>query len=195
MNGGSQSDVPGPAGPGHPSAPMDRPPSGSDTVIRQFAAEEWQVYRRLRLAALADAPDAFGSTLAAEQDLSDAHWEERLSTGAASTNDLPLIALVGNIPAGLAWGKIDPANPRIAHVYQMWVTPAHRRMGSGAALLGTLIEWARNRGVSELVLSVTCGDNPARRLYGRMRFEPRGEPVPLRSGSTLLAQEMRLQID
>jgi GNAT superfamily N-acetyltransferase len=169
--------------------------SRTHIVVRRFDSREWLVYRRLRLTALADAPDAFGSTLAAEQGRADAHWEERLRIGVESPNDLPLLALADDEPAGLVWGKIDPAAPFTVHIYQMWVTPTRRRLGIGAALLGSLIEWARDRGASELVLSVTCGESPARRLYETMRFKPLGEPTPLRPGCTPLVQQMRLQIE
>ena len=194
MSSGSNSDTPGPLGPGHPPPPGFRRTSHTPFVIRRFDSAEWQVYRRLRLAALADSPDAFGSTLAAEQDRPDAYWQQRLPTGVASANDCPLIALAGDDPVGLVWGKIDAANPSTAHVYQMWVTPTHRRLGIGAALLDSVITWARNRSASALVLSVTCGDSPARRLYQRLGFDPSGEPTPLRPGSTVVAQEMRLHI-
>ena len=177
------SDAPGPLGPG-----------SRNIIIRPFAAAEWQLYRRLRLASLTDAPDSFGSTLAAEQDQADAHWKERLRSGVTSSHDLPLLALAEGEPVGLVWGKVDAANSSIVHVYQMWVTPTHRRLGIGAALLERLIEWARNRGASEVVLSVTCGDSPARRLYQRLGFDPDGESTPLRAGSTVMAQEMRHHI-
>lgn len=201
MNDDSHSHAPGPSGPGDPpeselpSSLKLRLTSHSRVSIRRFDATEWQVYRRLRLTALADAPDAFGSTLAAEQGRPDAHWEERLCSGVGSANDLPLLALADDEPAGLVWGKIDAADPSTAHVYQMWVTPTHRRLGVGAALLERLVEWARNRGASEVVLSVTCGDSPARRLYERARFEPRGEMTLLRPGSMVMVQEMRLHIE
>ena len=64
----------------------------------------------------------------------------------------------------------------------------------GAALLDSVITWARNRSASALVLSVTCGDSPARRLYQRLGFDPSGEPTPLRPGSMVVAQEMTLHI-
>ena len=65
--------------------------------IRTFAQHEWAVYKDLRLRALADSPDAFGSTLAKEQNRSDAEWASRLAAGVNSW-DLPLVAEVDGKP-------------------------------------------------------------------------------------------------
>src|SRR6516164_7319251 len=92
-------------------------------LVRAFRPDEWRVYRELRLRALADSPDAFGSTLAAEQGGSDEDWAARLARGAASENDLPLVTERGRRAVGLLWARIDPADARTAHLYQMWVTP------------------------------------------------------------------------
>jgi ribosomal protein S18 acetylase RimI-like enzyme len=61
-------------------------------------------------------------------------------------------------------------------------------------LLDAVIAWARARNASSLNLGVTCGDSPARRLYERAGFKPTGEPQPLRPGSKLSAQSMRLAL-
>ncbi len=46
-------------------------------IVRTFAPHEWPTYKDLRLRALADSPDAFGSTLAAEQGRTDAGDKRR----------------------------------------------------------------------------------------------------------------------
>lgn len=163
-------------------------------AIRAFTADEWRVYKNLRLHALADAPDAFGSTLAREETRPDAEWSRRLASGAEARLNLPLVAEVRGEPIGLAWGRIDPSDPDVAALYQMWVAPSHRGSGVGQMLLEAVITWARARNSSYLDLGVTCGESPARRLYERTGFSPAGEPQPLRPGSKLLAQPMRLAL-
>jgi len=162
--------------------------------IRTFAPHEWGTYRNLRLCSLADSPDAFGTTLAEEQDRSDAEWLSRLASDTDPSWDLPLVAEVDREPIGLAWGCIDRSNPDVANLYQMWVAPSHRRLGAGQMLLEAVIAWARARNACYLDLGVTCGDSPAMRLYARAGFEPVGEPQLFRPGSELLGQPMRLKL-
>lgn len=163
-------------------------------TVRRLGAQEWRAYRDLRLRALGDAPDAFGTTLEAAQRYSDAHWEERVSAGAGSEWDLPLVAEDGGRLVGMVWATIDPALPETAHVIQMWVAPESRGTGCGAMLLDAVVGWARDSGARKVVLRVTWGDSPARRLYARAGFEPVGEPEPIRPGSALLARPVRLQL-
>ena len=162
--------------------------------IRTCAADEWRLYRDLRLRALADSPDAFGSTLAAEAGRPDAEWARRLASSADVRVSLPLVAEQDGELIGLAWGRIDASAPDVAALYQMWVAPTHRGRGVGRKLLEAVIAWATAQNAAFLELGVTCGDSPARRLYERAGFKPFGEPQPLRPGSTLLAQLMRLAL-
>ena len=164
-------------------------------TVRDFFPSEWQAYRELRLRSLAESPDAFGSTLAAEDSRSDSEWIERLQSGCESETDLPLIAEFKNQPVGLAWGRFpNPDEREQAHLFQMWVDPDFRCRGAGSTLLGRVVEWAAELGASFLVLGVTCG-SPAVRLYVRAGFEPAGDPSPLRPGSSLLGQPMHLRLN
>ena len=153
--------------------------------IRALAAHEWDSYKALRLAALADAPEAFGSTWANEAGRSDVEWSRRLAAGANSAWDFPAVAEIDGQLIALAWGRIDPANPEVANLYQFWVAPNHRRLGVGQQLLEAVIDWASARQAHYLDLGVTCGDSPALRLYTRAGFEPVGQPQPLRPGAPL----------
>jgi len=50
--------------------------------VRRVRAGEWRALRALRLRALAEAPNAFGSTLARESAFPDDTWRERAAAAA-----------------------------------------------------------------------------------------------------------------
>jgi len=163
-------------------------------ALRTLGAEDWRLYRDLRLRALADSPDAFGGTWATETARPDAEWARRLAPTPDTPSNLPLVAEVRGEPVGLGWGRLDASRPGVAALYQMWVAPTHRGRGVGHTLLEAVIAWATSQHAASLELSVACGDTPARRLYERAGFTPVGDPGPLRPGSTTLAQPMRLAL-
>ncbi|THC40087.1 GNAT family N-acetyltransferase [Massilia sp. Mn16-1_5] len=165
-----------------------------DAAVRRLAAHEWPLYRALRLRALADAPDAFGSTLAEEETRSDADWAWRLNLGAASNRDLPLVAQLAGEPVGLAWAKVDAADPARVNLFQVWIAPQARGHGLAGALLDAALAWARGTGARAMQLGVVCGNDAARRLYERAGFRDIGEPEPQRPGSSRMEQIMRLEL-
>ncbi|MBX7232796.1 MAG: GNAT family N-acetyltransferase [Caldilineales bacterium] len=163
-------------------------------AVRPFAPHEWSIYRELRLRALADAPDAFGSTLAAEQERADEDWAGRLAAADESGRDLPLVAEMDGEPVGLGWGRIEADHLGVAHLYQMWVAPGSRNLGVGRMLLEAVIAWAKEKNARYLDLGVTYRESSAMRLYRRAGFEPAGDPEPLRPGSKWLFLPMRLDL-
>lgn len=163
-------------------------------AVRRFEPFDWPIYMALRLRSLAESPDAFGSLLELEQQRSAQEWEARLSAGALSPTDLPLLAECNNTPSGLAWARIDSADPSHADLYQMWVAPEFRGRGLGAQLLQSAITWAHTQHVAGLRLGVTVGDTPAMRLYRAAGFRAHGAAQPLRAGSAVLAQPMYLRL-
>jgi GNAT superfamily N-acetyltransferase len=164
-------------------------------TVRKLEPPEWVTYRTLRLRALADSPDAFGGTFAAEQALSPEEWANRLAAGATSALSLPLIAEVDRQPAGLAWARVDASDSAVVNLYQMWVAPEFRGLGAGRMLLRTAIEWAKTVNAKAVHLGVTCGDTPAMRLYITEGFVPAGPTQAIRPGSPLLGQSMRLLLN
>lgn len=163
-------------------------------VIRTLAPHEWPAYRALRLRSLAEAPDAFGSSLAEEEARSPDAWHARLAAAAVSGKDLPLVAECNGAPAGLVWAKVDANDASVVNIFQMWVAPEARGRGVAAALLRKAVGWAKSRRAGAVHLGVTCGNSSAVRLYQREGFENVGPPQPRRPDSPLFEQAMRLAL-
>jgi GNAT superfamily N-acetyltransferase len=160
-------------------------------TIRPFAADEWRTWRELRIAALADSPDAFGTTLAQAQARTDETWASLLAQACSSPADLPLVAFVDGEPCGLMWANDEGGT---VWLYQVWVAPHRRGCGVAQGLLRRAIDWARERGAAELRLDVTASMAPAYGLYKGMGFVEDGAPVPMENRSGLMEQAMRLPL-
>jgi ribosomal protein S18 acetylase RimI-like enzyme len=68
-----------------------------------------------------------------------------------------------------------PADPtmvprRRAHVEALVVDRLHRRAGIGTALMSAAAAWARERGATELVLTVWAGNLAAEAFYERLGY-------------------------
>ncbi|UVW29443.1 GNAT family N-acetyltransferase [Massilia sp. H6] len=163
-------------------------------MIRTLQCEQWQAYRAIRLRALLEAPDAFGSTLAREEALALHVWEARVAQSVVSGIDCPLVADAGGEFVALAWVKVDADDPGIVNLFQMWVAPAWRGKGVAQALLRQATGWAVERRAQALQLGVNCANGAAMSLYARTGFVAVGVPVPMRDGAALMEQTMRLQL-
>jgi len=129
-----------------------------------------------------------------EQPRADSDWRERVATAVAAPEQCPVFAVREAVPIGLVWARLDSDDPALAHVFQMWVAPEHRGAGAGMHLLDAVIDWAHAAQVGALELRVATGDSPATRLYMRAGFRVTGELEPLRQGSAIQTQRMRLDL-
>lgn len=164
-----------------------------EVSIRTFTAADWRRYRDLRLRALEDSPDAFGTIWADARKYADSVWQSRLED-LSSQYDFPVVAESDGIAVGMAWCRLDPSAGNAAQLFQMWVAPEHRGLGISRKILNAVIDWSMARGAASVFLAVTCGDTPAAQLYRSSGFEAFGEPEPLRIGSDSQVQPMKLII-
>ena len=112
----------------------------AEITVRRVRAEEWERLRATRLRALADAPMAFGSTLADEQTRPDEFWRGRAAGGASDDDRATFIVERGGAWVGIGTCVLEEggAGERPAWVFGMWVDPAVRRQGMAQALLRVL---------------------------------------------------------
>jgi GNAT superfamily N-acetyltransferase len=149
--------------------------------VRRAGPDQWLAYRDLRLAALAEAPYAFSSTLERELAFEDRVWQQRLGSRAVAT----FLAWDGDRVVGMASGKPEDPDDEFAvpgawQLVAMWVSPPVRGTGAAAALVEAVAEYVRGTGAAALVLWVTEVNDRARRFYDRLGFAPTGSRQPVR---------------
>ena len=157
--------------------------------IRHVSADEWELVRGVRLAALRDTPDWFWATYEEEVHKDEATWRAFIDAGAW------FIAEADGRPVGIAAG-VEPWRPdeSALHLISMWVEPDARGAGIGTRLVETVIDWARTEGAAELQLDVTETNRAAWALYERCGFKTTGVTQPLPRKPALIEHEMRLRL-
>ena len=142
--------------------------------LRVLTVDDWQVWRELRLAALKDAPHAFGSRYEDWADAPEERWRDRLSIPRSHN----LIADLDGQPAGMASG-VPADQDGVAGLISMWVSRTARGKGVGDHLMTAVEQWARNLPAHTLKLSVAQGNPQAHSLYLRNGFTDTAEPGDL----------------
>lgn len=148
----------------------DEPAAPRVLELRRIDADGWREWRRARRAALADAPTAFSSTLgewSGEGD-TEARWRARLE-GVA----LNVMAEAGGLVAGMVSGAHEEGEDD-AELLSLWVSPEHRGLGVGDALVDAVLDWARDRQFARVSLAVRTANRHATALYERHGFRDLG---------------------
>jgi ribosomal protein S18 acetylase RimI-like enzyme len=134
--------------------------------------DDWPIWRRLRLTALAEAPYAFGSRLADWQ--GDGDQEDRWRSRLAIPGSYHTVAELDGEPVGMA-GGIPTGADGVVELVSMWVAPSVRGNGVAGLLIQEVERWARAVPAKELRLAVAEGNQAAASLYQRHGFRHTGE--------------------
>lgn len=159
--------------------------------IRELTAADAEIFRALRLRALQEEPEAFGSS-----------WEEENARPLAQTiarlQTEGMIAFGARDADGHLVGMVRlfrHDGVKVSHkadIISLYVAPEVRGRGVGRMLMEAAIERARaTPGVEQLLLAVNATNTPARNLYLTLGFEPFGrEPLALKIGDRYYDEEL-----
>jgi ribosomal protein S18 acetylase RimI-like enzyme len=136
--------------------------------IARLGPEDWELFREIRLRALREAPYAFGSRYDDWVAAPESRWRDRVASV-----PLNLVARRGDELVGMASGVLDGEEG--AGLISMWVDPAARGSGVGAALIRTVVAWAAEAG-RPTYLMVRSDNAPAIAAYARAGFVDLGIP-------------------
>jgi ribosomal protein S18 acetylase RimI-like enzyme len=145
----------------------------TECVIRPFVESDLAEYRRARLTALKDHPEAYSCSWEEEREFGDPVFLDRILPEPPS---LMLGAFAGPHLAAMAV-LVVPQRAKTRHVGTIngvYVEPAFRGTGLGRALMEALLASARESGLLAVTLTVSVGNESARRLYAGLGFERYG---------------------
>lgn len=150
-------------------------------MVRALVPDDVPALLPLRREALETSPLAFGSS--PEDDTRGGSATYMRTALADVANAAVFGAFAGERLVGMV-GVVRGGTVKVrhrAHIWGMYVAPAHRRSGVGAALVAAAVERARGwDGVVQVSLSATEAAEEAARLYRRVGFREWGvEPRAL----------------
>lgn len=138
-------------------------------IVQRLAESEIERLIRVRLAALKDSPESFGTTHAEASGWGQDEWAHQLKTLAT------FVAVVDGRDVGIVRGSRVDSPAQSAYLFSMWVAAEARGKGLGDALVDAVIEWARVQGLSSLFLDVREDNQNALSLYVRKGFRETGQ--------------------
>jgi ribosomal protein S18 acetylase RimI-like enzyme len=154
-------------------------------IIRPTTEGDWAELKRIRLAALLDAPTAFGVSYATAAANSDEQWRAR-----ASSETLPefFLAWQNDEAVGMAGGGVDSSGQY--NLIGMWVQPECRGSGAARLLVEAVKESAVAHGHDRVVLDVSPANSRAANFYRNQGFVFTDEWEPLASHPEILVRKM-----
>lgn len=141
--------------------------------VERVTEATWRTYRDIRVAALIDMPQAFGSSYEQARALADEEVVERVTTSPH------WLALQGERPVGtVALWAAPHLEPGGQMLVGLWIAGAMRGSGVGGDLVEAALGWARDQGAPRVVLHVMEGNEVARQRFEGIGFRPTGRMVP-----------------
>ncbi len=143
----------------------------NDVRIITLPPERWEEYRTLRLYALQESPQAFGSSYAESVAQPDEFWINRLRSAEAGRNVLLFAEDDGQL-VGLIGSYGEAGEPDVANIITVFVAPDYRGSGLGSRLVDAILAEVRKRPEIRVArLTVNVAQTAAISAYHRAGFK------------------------
>ncbi len=150
----------------------------TEITVRRLGDGDVPEFRRVRLEALAESPEAFSATHAQEAALDEAAWAARLRRSPRFVAERD-----GSIVGQVSVGRHEPGDGESdtsAEIYGLWVTPAARGTGVATALVHAASRWALDEGRTHIVYWVSTSNGRAVAFASGLGFRPSDSRRPMR---------------
>jgi ribosomal protein S18 acetylase RimI-like enzyme len=146
----------------------------------------------MRLAAIADSPGTFATTLAVARARPFNRWDQVAEASSSGSDQATWFAERNGEPAGMinAYRTAD----QTVTLTSLWAGPGHRHLGVADALVAEALAWAREHGAARVRLWVVERNDEARSFYRRWGFRPTGQEIAYEPDPRVTEIELELDL-
>ena len=157
-------------------------------TIRLLTQNDWAIWKALRLEALQDSPESFGSSFEEESKRSYINFQEDLHK-----NDIFGVFIHGNLVASTGFYpmRLNKKKHR-GFIFAVYTKPEHRKKGIANRLIEHVIIHAKSR-VIQLDLTCSTNNTAAIKMYQKNGFKICGtEPRSLKIGDQFFDEHLMI---
>lgn len=136
--------------------------------------DEWEKYREIRIAALTQAPTAFGTSVKKIKSFPPKEWQDRLKKAAEEKDMWIYFAQIGDEIIGMTGARRDSgeASHHVAMIFSVFVKESFRGKGYAKKLLTSILDKLANQpDIIKAKLHVVSTQKEAISLYKRCGFK------------------------
>jgi ribosomal protein S18 acetylase RimI-like enzyme len=141
-------------------------------LIRRIHLGEAELFRCIRLAALREAPRAFGSTYDSALRRTPESWREQADSTACGPDRATFLAFSDELPIGIVALYRLRRGSDTGELMQMWIAPEYRGRGIAKRMMDAAFQWAGNNQFRAIVVKVARNNARALKLYREYGFVP-----------------------
>ncbi|HET7304338.1 MAG TPA: GNAT family N-acetyltransferase [Segeticoccus sp.] len=150
----------------------------SEISVRPLGEEDWAEYRRVRLDALQESPEAFVANYDDEQGYDEEFWRARMRRSRR------LLAEVDGTPTGVVSVGRSRKNEEVGELFGLWVRPEARGTGVAWRLVEAGASQARDDDRTHLVYWVGTDNGRGVAFASSFGFRPTDRRRPMRVGGS-----------
>ncbi len=160
-------------------------------TIRRIQLGEADLFKRLRLTALQDAPYAFSATYDAALQRSAESWREQADRTAQGSDRTTFIAFANDEPIGMAALYRLEDKGDAGELLQVWVTSEYRGTSVARNLMDAIFQWASENHFRTIIAGVANVNSRALKFYANYGFSVIESSSPNDAGGVYLAKEVQ----
>lgn len=151
----------------------------TEITVRALGEDDWQIYRDVRLAALAESPDAFVATASQERDYDEDFWRQRMARSRRLVAEKD-----GTVVGVVSVGNKKGQDEKVSELFGLWVTPELRGHGVAWRLVEAGVGQAKSDDYDFVLYWVGTDNGRAVAFASSFGFRPTDTRRAMRNAET-----------